>query len=62
MFAMKSMDKLLQIKLDMVYRNLPKEEAQKRFMELNPEAPKAPEKKVIRRVRRVKQTLGKDNE
>jgi len=56
------MDKLLQIKLDMVYRNLSKEEAQTRFTELNPEAPKAPEKKVIRRVRRVKQTLGKDNE
>lgn len=46
----------------MVYRNLSKEEAQKLFTELNPEAPKEPAKKVIRRVRRVKQTLGKDNE
>jgi len=59
---MKNMDKLLQIKLDMVYRNLSKEEAQTRFTELNPEAPPPKAKKVIRRVRRVKQTLEKDNE
>ncbi len=46
----------------MVYRNLSKEEAQTRFTELNPDVPKKEPKKVIRRVRRVKQTLGKDNE
>ena len=55
MFAMKNMDKLLQLKLDMVYRSLPKEEAQKRFTELNVEPPP---KKVIRKVR-VKENVGK---
>jgi hypothetical protein len=34
MFAMKSMDKLLRLKLDMVYRNLSVEEAQKLHSEL----------------------------
>ena len=45
MFAMKSMDKesaLLKLKLDLVYRDLAIEEAQKRFDELNVVAP-APE-------------------
>lgn len=35
MFAMKSMgDSLLKLKLDMVYRDLPLEEAQKRYEEI----------------------------
>ena len=44
MFAMKSMDKesaLLKLKLDLVYRDLAIEEAQKRFDELNVVAPAA---------------------
>jgi hypothetical protein len=44
MFAMKSMDKesaLLKLKLDLVYRELAIEEAQKRFDELNVVAPTA---------------------
>ena len=46
MFAVKSMDvnsNLLRLKLDMVYRDLPVEEAQKRFEELNT----APEEKAL---------------
>jgi len=50
MFAMKSMDKLLKLKLDMVYRNLSVEEAQKIYSESNAEPPAPPVKKVIRRV------------
>ena len=45
MFAVKNMDKL-RLKLDMVYRDLSMEEAQKRFSELTPAASgpvKAPE-------------------
>ena len=43
MFAMKSMeDNLLKLKLDMVYRDLSMEEAQKRFSELIPAAAPAP--------------------
>lgn len=44
MFAMKSMgDSLLKLKLDMVYRDLPLEEAQKRYEEIvTPAAPAAP--------------------
>lgn len=44
MFAMKSMgDSLLKLKLDMVYRDLPLEEAQKRYEEIvTPAAPEAP--------------------
>lgn len=61
MFAMKSMeDNLLRLKLDMVYRDLSMEEAQKRFSELVPaaappppapaaEAPK-PKRKVVKAV------------
>jgi len=44
MFAMKSMDKesaLLKLKLDLVYRDLAIEEAQKRFDELNVVVPAA---------------------
>lgn len=55
MFAMKSMgDSLLKLKLDMVYRDLPVEEAQKRYAELTTverapivEKPK-PKRKVIK--------------
>ena len=60
MFAMKSMDKLLQLKLDMVYRNLSMEEAQKRFSDSNAEPPKPLAKRVIRRVR-VKENVEKKN-
>jgi len=44
MFAMKSMgDSLLKLKLDMVYRDLPVEDAQKRYAEIvTPAAPAAP--------------------
>ena len=40
MFAMKSMDKHLLLKLDMVYRSLSMEEAQKRFEEIQSLEPK----------------------
>jgi hypothetical protein len=39
MFAMKNMDKHLRLKLDMVYRNLSTEEAQKRYDELTAPPP-----------------------
>ena len=64
MFAVKSMDvnsNLLKLKLDMVYRDLPIEEAQKRFDELGQapdvkaeepvetnELPKKPKRKVVK--------------
>jgi hypothetical protein len=55
MFAMKSMgDSLLKLKLDMVYRDLPVEEAGKRYAELTtvPVPPAAekpkPKRKVIK--------------
>jgi hypothetical protein len=38
MFAVKNMDALLKLKLDMVYRDLSMEEAQKRFSELTSSA------------------------
>jgi ribosomal protein L13E len=60
MFAMKNMDKLLKLKLDMVYRNLSVEEAQKLYSESNAEPPKPLAKRVIRRVR-VKENIEKKN-
>lgn len=62
MFAMKSMDKLLQLKLDMVYRNLSMEEAQKRFSEFSPQPPKPRAERVIRRVRVKENVEQKNNE
>ena len=62
MFAMKSMDKLLQLKLDMVYRNLSVEEAQKRYSEFNVEPPKPRVKPVIRRVNIKENVVKKNNE
>jgi hypothetical protein len=50
MFAMKSMDKesaLLKLKLDLVYRDLAIEEAQKRFDELNVVVPEAPAAEAV---------------
>lgn len=55
MFAVKNMDSLLKLKLDMVYRDLPVEEAQKKFAETMPQPvePKQqtkPKKKVIKTI------------
>jgi hypothetical protein len=53
MFAVKSMDvnsNLLRLKLDMVYRDLPVEEAQKKFEELS----QAPEEKALEPVAKPK--------
>ncbi len=54
MFAMKSMDKLLHLKLDMVYRSLSVEEAQKLHSELQPAAPLAPKPKTAIKGKAVK--------
>lgn len=59
MFALKNMDKLLILKLDMVYRSLSMEEAQARFSEATevspPSAetrtPAAPAKKVVKTIK-----------
>lgn len=68
MFAVKNMDALLRLKLDMVYRGLPLEEAQKRYTEvMSPPAPApapaplppAPVAKPKRTVKRVKPATGK---
>ena len=70
MFAVKNMDALLRLKLDMVYRGLPLEEAQKRYIEVtNPPAPAPapaplpppppPVAKPKRTVKRVKPATGK---
>ena len=42
-FAVKNMDNLLKLKLDMVYRDLPMETAQKRFSEATVVPPAPPE-------------------
>jgi hypothetical protein len=58
MFAVKSMDvnsNLLRLKLDMVYRDLPLEEARKRFEELTATVASAePEQKAGKRRKTVK--------
>jgi hypothetical protein len=58
MFAVKSMDvnsNLLRLKLDMVYRDLPLEEARTRFAELTATVPPAvPEQKAGKRKKSVK--------
>lgn len=73
MFAVKNMDGRLRLKMDMVYRGLPLEEAQKRYTELmNPPAEAAapapilapppapaPVAKPKRTVKRVKPATGK---
>jgi hypothetical protein len=55
MFAVKSMDvnsSLLRLKLDMVYRDLSMEEAQKRFSEITATVPTTTEEPVKPKVRR----------
>lgn len=74
MFAVKNMDSLLRLKLDMVYRGLPLEEAQTRYTELTnpkpaeePASAPAPAPAVVvgtapkpkRVVKRVKPATGK---
>lgn len=58
MFAVKSMDvnsNLLRLKLDMVYRDLPAEEAQKKFEELT----QAPDVKALEPVQKPKRKVVK---
>jgi hypothetical protein len=59
------MNELLKLKLDMVYREIPMEEAQRRFEELKPqpvepiEAPAPPVEKPVRKRKVVKPLLPK---
>ena len=48
MFPLQIMDRLLKLKLDMVFRGIPIEQARQRFEEIK-EPPKTVEEKVVKR-------------
>ena len=53
MFVLKNMEALLKLKLDMVYRDLPMEEAQKRFDEVAVPAPAPVVKKKLKVIKTI---------